>query len=221
MNEALEKLPFWNELSNEEKSLCRMSAFTGEYKAGSYIFGKCQSQSCLGMIHILSGEIRASIVSEEGREITLFRIGTGEYCVLSAACVLSQITFETQLYVTKNTKVLVLPSETYSKLMDKNIHVRCFTYELATERFSSVMWVMQQMLFYGFDKRLANFFLEEHKRIGKNEIRMTQEEIATATNSAREVVTRMIKQFANDGLIESGRGVIYIKNLKGLQDIAQ
>lgn len=170
-------------------------------------------------MYLLSGEIRAYIVSEEGREITLFRVGAGECCVLSAACVLSQITFETQMYVTKDTKVLVLPSATYGRLMDSNIHVRCFTYELSAARFSTVMWVMQQILFYGFDKRLANFFLAEYRRTGKTEIHMTQEEIATATNSAREVVARMIKQFIADGLIETGRGVIYLKDLQGLRDL--
>jgi len=219
MNENIKELPFWNDLSKDEKSLCEISAVVNEYDAGSYILGNCQNQSCLGMMHIISGEIRAFIVSEEGREITLFRVGAGENCVMSAACVLSQITFETQIYVTKDSKILVLPSATYGKLMDSNIHVRCFTYELATERFSTVMWVMQQILFFGFDKRLANFFLAEYRRTGKTEIRMTQEEIATATNSAREVVSRMIHQFVADGLIETGRGVIYLKDLQGLRDI--
>jgi len=219
MIEALESLPFWNDLSKEEKSLCEMSAVVSDYSAGSYILGNCGSQSCLGMIHILSGEIRAYVVSEEGREITLFRVGTGENCVMSAACVLSQITFETQMYVTKDVKILVLPSATYGKLMDNNIHVRCFTYELATERFSTVMWVMQQIIFFGFDKRFANFLLAEYERTKSKEIRMTQEEIAIATNSAREVVARMIKQFSADGLIETKRGVILLKDIKGIENL--
>jgi len=219
MNELLKNLPFWNDLTKDEKSLCEMSAVVNEYSAGSYIFGNCQGQSCLGMMHILSGEIRACIVSEEGREITLFHVGAGENCVLSASCVLSQITFETQMYVTKDAKILVLPSATYGKLMDSNIRVRCFTYELATERFSTVMWVMQQIIFFGFDRRFADFLLTEYERTGNKEIRMTQEEIATATNSAREVVARMIKQFAVDGLIESKRGVILLKDIKGIEKL--
>jgi len=219
MSEALTELPFWNNLSEEEKNLCEMSAVIDEYDAGSYILGNCEGRSCLGMLHILSGGLRAYIVSEEGREITLFRLGEGENCVLSASCVLSQITFETQLYVTKDTRILVLPSAAYGKLMESNIHVRCFTYELATERFSTVMWVMHQILFYGFDRRLADFFLAEYRRTGKTEIRMTQEEIATATNSAREVVARMLHRFAADGLLETGRGVIVLKDLQGLRDI--
>ncbi len=219
MNEILPKLPFWSNLSQEEKDLCDVSSVTNRYPAGQFLLGDCGGQQCLGMLHILSGELRAFILSEEGREITLFRLGAGDYCVLSASCILSQIKFETQLSVTKDAEVLVIPSGVYGKLMESNIYVRCFTYELATERFSTVMWVMEQIIFFGFDKRLANFFLAEYHRTGKTEIHMTQEEIAESTNSAREVVARMIHQFASDGLIESRRGVIILKDLTGLQNL--
>jgi len=219
MQEALKGLPFWNELSEDEKTLCETGAVIHVYNAGSYLLGGCGGQSCLGMIHVLSGEVRACIISEEGREITLFRIGAGENCVLSAACVLSQITFETQLYVTQEARILIIPSAVYGSLTDSNIRVRLFTYELATERFSTVMWVMQQIIFYGFDKRLAGFLLSEYQRTGSAEIRMTQEEMAAATNSAREVVARMIKQFVSDRLVESRRGVILLKDIKGLEKL--
>lgn len=92
-------------------------------------------------------------------------------------------------------------------------------YELATERFSSVMWVMQQILFYGFDRRLATFLLNEYRRTGATSIRMTQEQIAQNVNSAREVVARMLKQFASDGLIENRRGVIVLKDIGGLENL--
>lgn len=219
MIEAVKKLPFWNDLSPYEKSLCEMSAVIHEYRAGSYLLGNCDNQSCLGMLHILFGEARAFIVSEEGREITLFKLRAGDNCVLSASCVLSKITFETHLNVTRNAEVLVLPSAIFGKLMENNIHVRAFTYELATERFSTVMWVMQQIIFFRFDKRLANFLLAEYERTKSKEIRMTQEEIAIATNSAREVVARMIKQFSVDGLIESKRGIILLKDIKGIENL--
>ena len=219
MIEAVKKLPFWNDLSPYEKSLCEMSAVIHKYRAGSYLLGNCDNQSCLGMLHILSGEARAFIVSEEGREITLFKLRAGDNCVLSASCVLSKITFETHLNVTRNAEVLVLPSAIFGKLMENNIHVRAFTYELATERFSTVMWVMQQIIFFRFDKRLANFLLAEYERTKSKEIRMTQEEIAIATNSAREVVARMIKQFSVDGLIEGKRGIILLKDIKGIENL--
>ncbi len=219
MKDFTKNLPFWNKLSAQEQSHCEMSAVINHYEAGTYLLGGCENQSYLGLIHILSGELRAFVLSEEGREITLFRLKAGDTCVLSASCVLSQITFETQLCVTNDAEVLILPSAVFSKLMESNIYVRCYTYELATERFSTVMWVMQQIIFYGFDKRLAHFFLTEYKRTGQREIRMTQEEIAESTNSAREVVARMLRQFASDGLIESKRGVVKLKDIEGLEKI--
>lgn len=220
MNKLLSQLPFWEKLSEKEKTSCEMSAVVNSYKKGSYLLGNCNSLSCLGMIHILSGQIRAFIISEEGREITLFQLNAGENCVLSASCVLSQITFETQLCVTEDAEILIIPSSVFGKLMESNVYVRCFAFELATERFSAVMWVMQQIIFHGFDKRLANFLISECEKSGSNEIRMTQEQIAVATNSAREVVARMLKQFALDELIESKRGAITVKNIDGLKNIS-
>jgi len=215
--EILKGLPFWENLTDKEKALCEVSATENEYRAGSYLLGDGCSKSCLGMILVISGELRAFILSDEGREITLFRLGAGECCVLSASCVLSQITFETQLCVTKTARLAVIPSGTFGKLMESNIHVRCYAYELATERFSSVMWVMQQIIFYGFDRRLAHFFISEYRKNGSTEIHMTQEKIAEATNSSREVVARMIRQFAADGLVENRRGIILLKDIPGLE----
>ncbi len=219
LKDELALLPFWDNLTKDEKDLCEMSALIHHYDAGSYMSSDCGSRRCLGMLRVISGEIRVFILSEEGREITLFRLNAGDNCVLSAACVLSQITFEPQLYVTKDAELLVIPSGIYGKLMETNLNVRCFSYELATERFSTVMWVLQQILFFGFDKRLAEFLLSEYGRTKSTEIHMTQEEIAVATNSAREVVARMIKQFVSDGLIESRRGVIILKDIPGLRAI--
>jgi len=219
MRELLKCLPYWNSLTNDEKRLCEERTFENSYNKGEHLLGDCNG-SCRGMIHVISGELRAYIVSEDGREITLFHIGENENCVLSASCVLSQITFDTRLCVTKSTRIFTVPSDVFGSLIENNIYVRCFAYELATKRFSSVMWVMHQILFYGFDKRLAGFLADEYLLTGKKEIHMTQEELAQGTNSAREVVARMLKHFADDGLIESRRGTIIIKNAEGLIKIS-
>ena len=107
------------------------------------------------MLLILSGEIRTYLLSDEGREVTLFRLYPGELCVLSASCVISQITFDTQMTAGMDTDVLIIPAIVIAALKEKNLHVRCFLYELATKRFSDVMWAMQQIMFKGLDQRLA------------------------------------------------------------------
>ena len=114
------------------------------------------------------------------------------------------------MVATKPSRILVIPASVFEALSEQNIHVRCFSYELATRRFSTVVFVMQMILFSGLDTRLASFLLQEYNAISGEEIRITQEQIAQNINSAREAVTRMLKRFAEDGIIENRRGVIRI-----------
>lgn len=220
MRDHLKELPFWESLSEDEKNRIESQSVIKNYEAGSFLHGNCDGGgSCLGMVHVISGELRAYLLSDEGREITLFRIKDNENCVLAASCILSQIHFDTQISVEKDSVVLIIPAGLYKSIMEANISVRCFTYELSTERFSTVMWVMQELLFSKFDKRLASFLLQQYETTGDLEIHMTQEQIAQDINSAREVVARMLKQFSIDGIIESKRGTIIIKDVDALRDI--
>ena len=108
--------------------------------------------------------------------------------------------------------VLIIPANVIAALKEKNLHVRCFLYELATKRFSDVMWAMQQIMFKGLDQRLAEFLFAEAERTGSNTIRMTHEQIAQHISSAREAVARMLKSFSEDGLVELKRGAITLRD---------
>ena len=215
MENILNKLPFWTSLTEQEKEILSKSAVIRHYEKGSFIHSS--DRDCLGMLFILSGEIRTYILSDEGREITLFRLYPNDLCVLSASCVISQISFDTQMTARQNTEVLIIPPNITALLKEQNISVRCFLYEQATERFSEVMWAMQQILFKGLDQRLAAFLVEECERTNSNAVRMTHEQIAQNISSAREAVARMLKQFTQDGLVELKRGEIIIKDTDGLK----
>lgn len=215
MENILNKLPFWTSLTEQEKEILRKSAVIRRYEKGSFIHSS--DRDCLGMLFILSGEIRTYILSDEGREITLFRLYPNDLCVLSASCVISQISFDTQMTARQDTEVLIIPPNITALLKEQNISVRCFLYEQATERFSEVMWAMQQILFKGLDQRLAAFLVEECERTNSNTVRMTHEQIARNISSAREAVARMLKQFTQDGLVELKRGEIIIKDMDGLK----
>ena len=210
MENILNKLPFWTSLTEQEKEILRKSAVIRRYERGSFIHSS--DRDCLGMLFIISGEIRTYILSDEGREITLFRLYPNDLCVLSASCVISQISFDTQMTARQDTEVLIIPPNITALLKEQNISVRCFLYEQATERFSEVMWAMQQILFKGLDQRLAAFLVEECERTNSNTVRMTHEQIARNISSAREAVARMLKQFTQDGLVELKRGEIIIKD---------
>ena len=171
------------------------------------------------MLLVLSGEIRTYLLSDEGREVTLYRLHPDDLCVLSASCVISQITFDTQICAQRETEVLIIPASIVAALGEQNLSVRCFLYELATQRFSDVMWAMQQILFKSLDRRLATFLLAEAERTGSSTIRMTHEQIAQHISSAREAVARMLKSFSEDGLVALRRGETVLRNVDGLMKL--
>jgi CRP/FNR family transcriptional regulator len=127
------------------------------------------------------------------------------------------LTFETIVTAEEDSSVLVIPSSICAKLMDSNIHVRSFVFERETERYSQTIWAIQQMLFKKFDQRLASYFIDAYESSGKIEIKKTQEEIARDVNSAREVVARMLRDFAAKGFVQIKRGAIVLRNIEGLK----
>lgn len=211
------KISFYNSLSEQEQKLVNSNVAVKEYKKGEMIHS-C-SGACLGLIYVISGNIRVSVFSEEGRELTLFKIGPGETCVFSAACVLHEIRLDSSMTAACDTTVLVLNSRTLASLVSNNTQVKCYCYEIALQRFSEALFVLQEIILLGFDKRLAKYLLEESKKAQSLTLKTTQEVIATDVSSAREVVARMLKQFELEGLVELKRGSIEIKDADGLQKI--
>ena len=215
----LTKLTFWDSLSEEEKAMAERGAAQYTYKKGTYILGF--SDACLGMVYIQKGSVRVYITSEEGREVTLFHIAAGDCCVFSSACAMGGIHLDVQMTAEREVELLAIHAGTVEKLMESNIHFRCFAYELATTRYDAVVWVMQQILFAHFDERMARLLLSVYEKTGEKTIRMTQEAMAQEVNSAREVVARMLRQFASDGWIELRRGTVVLKNIEALKKIVQ
>ena len=212
-----ETLPYWDHLTQAERELVEQSTRTLSFPKGAAVHG---AEGCLGLVVVRRGCLRAYLLSEEGREVTIFRVREGESCVLSASCVISQITFETHLEAEQDCRLAVLPSGAFQRLTEENIYIRCFLFEMAAERFSEVMWVMQQILFLGFDERLALLLLEHVRSTGETTLRRTHEEIARDLGSAREVVTRMLRRFSEEGLVELGRGAVTVRDPGGLAEIA-
>ena len=217
MTHPLEQLPFWPSLSERERDMVRRSAVLRRYEKGALIHDG--GNECLGMLLLLSGEIRTYLLSDEGREVTLYRLYAGDVCVLSASCVISQITFDTQISAQQETEVLIIPASIVAALREEDLSLRCLLYELATQRFSDVMWAMQQILFKGLDRRLAGFLLDEAERTGSSTIRMTHEQIAQHISSAREAVARMLKSFSEDGFVALRRGEIVLRDVDGLMKL--
>ena len=219
MIETLKTLPYWDKLTENEHILAEKSAYIRHYEAKEPLYGPCVD--CVGMIHILKGEARAYLLSDEGREVTLFNVEEEDNCILSASCVLAHLSFEAHMETTEPSDILIIPVSLFGDFCNNNIYVRCFAYELAARRFSSVVTVMEQTLFARLDKRLAGLLLLMYRETGNPEILITQEQLALKINSVRETVGRTLKRFAEDGMIEIRRGTIRLKNISKLEKTAE
>lgn len=210
--------PFWGKLTEDEKSLlCRHTSETS-YKKGDNIHG--HSGDCTGVIFIKSGCLRTYILSEDGKEVTLYRLYSGDICMLSASCVFKSITFDVFVDAETDCEIFVINGNTFAQVSDNNIFVQNFALSIAVDRFSEVMWAMQQILFMSFDKRLAVFLIDELSKSGGDTVNMTHEQIAKYMGSAREVVSRMLKYFTSEGIVECSRGDIKVIDKAKLRKLA-
>ncbi len=211
--------PFWTQLSEGQRSFLLSHASLICYPKGINVHNG--ETECVGFILVRCGELRVYMLSEEGREITLYRLKDGDMCILSASCVLSTITFDVHVDAQVDTEVMLVSAAAFAELSRQNIYVEKFSYQLATERFSDVMWTMQQVLFMSFDKRLAIFLLDEMSKTSDDTIMLTHEQIAKLVGSAREVVTRMLKYFSSEGIVALARGGIKVLDKKRLRSLTE
>ena len=211
------RLDFWDKLSESEINLLENNIANVSYNKGFNLHST--DSECLGVLLIKNGGLRVYILSEDGREITLYRLSPGDVCVLSASCIINSITFDVHIDAESDTDAYLINIGTFSKLSNQNVYVENFAYKNTNERFSDVMWAMEQILFMSFDKRLAIFLLDEITKTKSNEHHLTQEQIAKYIGSAREVVSRMLKVFQADGILEQTRGAIHIINKEKLRNI--
>lgn len=212
-----EILTFWDKLNAQEQALILNNVHSVQYGQGENIHSG--ENDCVGVLLIKSGELRTYILSEDGREITLYRLTKGNFCILSASCILKSITFDVHIDAEQGSEVLLINSTVFQQICNKNIYAENFSYKITVDRFSDVMWAMQQILFMSFDKRLAIFLLDEISKNDTDSISLTHEQIANYVGSAREVVSRMLKYFENEGFVELSRGRVTVIDKKRLKDL--
>ena len=194
--------PFWSSISDAERASFMNTAQDIKFKRGTNIH---DGNECTGVILIKSGSLRLYILSEDGKEITLYRLFPGDICMLSASCVLDTITFDVFVDAEEDSECVVIGGCVFEAVSARLPEVKIFALETALSRFSDVMWVMQQILFMSMDKRLAIFLLDEISKSGSDTVKLTHEQIAKYMGSAREVVSRMLKYFSSEGIISSSR----------------
>ena len=217
LNYIPEVFTFWDKLDEMQKKFVLDHIIPVHYQKGNRIHSG--ENDCVGVLLIKKGELRVYILSEEGKDITLYRLRGGDICILSASCILQNITFDVHIDAEVDSDVLLLDANLYQQLCSENIYAENFTSKLVIDRFSDVMWAMEQILFMSFDKRLAIFLSDEITRTQSELVELTHEQIAKYIGSAREVVSRMLKYFAQEGIVELSRGGVKVIDKKKLKKL--
>ena len=176
---------------------------------------------CTGFLLVRSGQLRAYTLSEEGREVTIYRLFDHDCCLFSADCIMSSLQFEVIIETEKDSEIFIIPPSVYQKLMNESLPVSKYTNDLMATRFSEVMWLMEQIMWKSFDKRLASFLLEESSLEGSSSLKITHEKIANHMGTAREVVTRMLRYFQGEGMVKLTRGTVEIIDEAKLEALAE
>ena len=211
--------PIWNKLTPAHQQRLTDSSEFLKVKGGSVIHNG--SMDCLGLLLIRSGQLRVYTLSSEGREITLYRLFDHDICLFSASCVMPNIQFEVIIEAEKDSEMWVLPSCLFKDLMEESAVVANYANQLISSRFSEVMWLMEQIMWKSFDKRLASFLLEESMLENSSSLKITHEKIANHMGTAREVVTRMLRYFQNEDMVKLTRGAVEIVDKAALENLAE
>ena len=217
--EFAEYLPFWNKLTGDQKEKIASVIEFRQIKKGTHIHDS--SADCLGLVAVRSGQLRAYILSEDGREITISRLTQYDVRLLSASCVMPDMQFNVMIEAEKDSEFWSIPACLFKNLVDESLAVSNYSRNLLSGNFSELMWLMEQIMWKSFDKRLAEFLLEESRLEETQQLKITHEKIANHMGTAREVVTRMLRYFQNEGMVVLTRGTIEIADEEKLEALIE
>ena len=216
--EFAEYLPFWDKLTREQQEHLAGAIQYRKVKKGTQIHDS--SAECLGLVVLRTGQLRAYILSEDGREVTISRLFEYDVSLLSASCVMPDMQLNVMIDAEKDSEFWSIPACLFRNLVDESLAVSNYSRNLLSSNFSELMWLMEQIMWRSFDKRLAGFLLEEMQLEGNPLLKITHEKIAAHLGTAREVVTRMLRYFQNEGMVALARGTVEVTDPKKLEELS-
>ncbi len=216
--ELKEYFPMWEKLTTTQQSRLLSASDQRSYKKGQIVHNGLTD--CTGLFLIQSGQLRAYTISDEGREITMYRLFERDICLFSASCIMRSIQFDIVIEAEKDTKVWLIQAEAYKKVMEESAPLANYTNEIMASRFSDVMWLMDQIMWKSFDRRLAAFLLEESSLENTSTLKITHEIIGNHLGTAREVVTRMLRYFQSEGMVKLSRGTVELTDMDKLENLS-
>ena len=210
--------PIWNKLSPQHQQLVQDTLIRRQVSKGTVVHDG--SADCSGLMLIAAGQLRAYLLSDEGREITLYRLFEMDICLFSAACVMQSVQFDIMIEAEKDAELWIIPPHIFQRLKNESAVMANYSTDLMASRFSEVMWLMEQIMWKSFDKRLAAFLLEEAALEDSRQLKITHETIGNHLGNPREVVTRMLRYFQSEGMVNLSRGTVEITDEKKLRALA-
>lgn len=211
--------PVWNKLEPAQQERLLRGLVARNVEKGATLHGG--NRDCTGLLVVESGQLRVFLLSDEGREVTLYRLFERDICLLSASCIIHSIQFDVTIMAEKDTRLWAIPTEVYKDAMAASAPLANFTNELMATRFTDVMWLIEQIMWKSLDKRLAAFLLEEAAIDGGDVLKITHEAIANHLGSHREVITRMLRYFQSEGLVGLSRGMVTILDQARLRALVE
>jgi CRP/FNR family transcriptional regulator len=207
--------PVWNKLTPSQQDLILGARTERSVTKGTVLHSG--GADCAGLLLVKSGQLRAYILSDEGREITVYRLFDRDLCLFSASCMLRSVQFDITIEAEKDTRLWVIPADAYKQVMEQSAPAANYTNEIMAGRFSEVMWLIEQIMWKSLDKRVAAFLLEEVSIEGEDRLRLTHETIANHLGTHREVITRMLRYFQNEGMVRLARGAVELLDKERLR----
>ena len=209
--------PVWNQLTADQKNRIQKGLIIRKVEKGTILHNG--NIDCTGLLLVKSGQLRAYILSDEGREITIYRLFDRDMCLFSASCIMRSIQFDVTIETEKDTELWIIPADTYRSIMEESAPVANYTNELMASRFSDVMWLIEQIMWKSLDKRVASFLLEESSIEESDTLKLTHEAIANHLGTHREVITRMLRYFQSEGIVKLSRGTVMILDKEKLEHL--
>lgn len=210
--DAFEYIPFYKSAGEKLKGELEIISLFKKIPKGTFI--SLEGDRCNFISFVASGRARVYKLGESGREITLYRLETGESCILTASCILSQRTFPAIAVAETEIEAILIPSEIFRGWIKVHDEISGYVFNLLSDRLGAVIEVIEEIAFKNMDKRIAEFLIS--RKSNKNEVKITHQEIAGDLGTSREVVSRILKDFEHEQLVNLSRGTILIKNLDGL-----
>ena len=213
--EFSEYFPVWDKMTPRQQQTVSASLVSRSVGKGAVLHNG--RADCTGLLLVKTGQLRAFILSKEGREVTLYRLFSRDICLFSASCIMRSIQFDVTVSAEKDTRLWVIPPDVYKQIMEQSASVANYTNEIMASRFSEVMWLMEQVMWNSMDKRVAAFLLEEASIQAADCLRITHESIANHLGTHREVVTRMLRYLQSEGMVRLARGVVELADRRKLE----